>query len=429
MQIPWFKPEPLAIPLPDVSVLPDRITLHPFGALVAAGVLLGVSVASRRARIEGIHPRVLGEMAAYVLVGGFVLGHVLDAVFYHWEVVRENPAFVLQLWNGLSSFGGFAGAIIGGLVWLARRRYPLLPFADLTSYAFPFAWLLGRLGCFVTHDHPGRVTDFPLAVADYQVSGMSPPWQTRHDLGLYEVFWCAAMIPVFLWLGRTKRPRGFYAAIVPMLYAPVRFALDFLRATDIPNGDPRVLFGLTPGHYGAILLFLVGLAVWLHIRRAPRYALPRDIRWTAEDEGTPDPRTVEELLPLVGAVRGPVRIEVPEIAAAHVARWPGGALVIDARGDAPPLEAIAEEIAALGPARLHVWRVSHPSEALAALVAANSGTERDVAVSRDADAVDAIAEALRLPVYVEANDAPAWAAVERDDGGLVFGMLGEPAAR
>lgn len=427
MPLPWFKPEPVAIPLPELGPLPENVYVHPFGALVAAGVLIGATVASRRARQEGLHPKVLGEMAAYVLIGGFVLGHVLDAVFYHWEVVVERPLFVLELWNGLSSFGGFVGAIAGGLFWLWRRGYPLLPFADLTSWAFPFGWLFGRLGCFVVHDHPGAVTDFPLAVADYHVSGMSPPWLVRHDLGLYEVFWCLGVIPLFLWLGRTPRPRGFYAALLPMLYAPIRFGLDFLRATDVPNGDPRILLGLTPGHYGAVLLFAIGVGTWLHVRRAPRVALPRDIRWTAEDEGRPDPRTVAELLPLVGQARGPIRVEAPELSATRVARWPGGVLVIDAR-DPEGLDALAAELAALGPAAHHVWRVREASEALRALVAAQPATTRDVAVVDDAALAAPVAEALGLAVWVPTEGAEPWAIVERDDGGVVFGMLGPPAA-
>ncbi|MCA9605374.1 MAG: prolipoprotein diacylglyceryl transferase [Myxococcales bacterium] len=426
MYLPWFKPEPIGIPLPDVSFLPDRLFIHPFGALVAAGVLVGASMASRRARQEGLHPKVLGEMAAYVLIGGFVVGHMLDAVFYHFEVVRQNPLFVLELWNGLSSFGGFTGAILGGLFWLWRRGYPLIPFADLTSYAFPFGWVFGRMGCFVVHDHPGAVTDFPLGVADYHVAGMSPPWQVRHDLGFYEVLWCLAVIPLFLWLGRSKRPRGFYAALLPVLYAPVRFGLDFLRATDIPNGDPRILLGLTPGHYGALFLLLTGVGVWLYARNR-RFAIPRDIRWTAEDEGTPDTRTIEQLLPLVGTPRGPVRLEQPEASVAHVERWPGGVLIVDAR-DPEAFEAMAEEVAALGPVAHHVWRVAEPTDALRALMEAQPATEADTVVVDDPTLATEAAEALGKPVWVASDDEDPFAIVERDDGAVVFGMLGEPAA-
>jgi len=426
VKIPWFKPEPLEVPLPDVGPLPDSLFLHPFGALVACAVLVGASMASRRAREEGLNPRVMGEMAAYVLIGGFVLGHVLDAIFYHWDVVREDPLFVLQLWNGLSSFGGFVGATIGGLIWIWHRGYPLVPFADITSYAFPFGWIFGRLGCFVVHDHPGVVTDFPLAVADYHVRGLSPPWQPRHDLGLYEVFWCLAVIPLFLWLGRKKRPRGFYFALLPLLYAPVRFGLDFLRASDAEGGDPRILLGLTPGHYGAILLFAGGLFVMWWVMRRPRYDLPREVRWTAEDDGREDPRGVDELLGTGGEPRGAAIVTEPDAEAERVARWPAGVLVIDARG-VDDLEALREQLEAMGPQDHHVWLVDDPSDAVAELASEVEANESTRAVAYDADP-EAVAEALGAPTWTHEGDEAPWVVLERDDGGMVFGMRGEPAA-
>ena len=61
-----------------------------------------------------------------------------------------------------------------------------------------------------------------------------------------------------------------------MLYAPVRFGLDFLRATDLDAADPRY-FGLTPGHYGAIVLFVLGLLVLIRTRRDPWPEVPASI--------------------------------------------------------------------------------------------------------------------------------------------------------
>ena len=49
--------------------------------------------------------------------------------------------------------------------------------------------------------------------------------------------------------------------------SPVRFALDFLRATDLPGADPRY-FGLTPAQYGSVACFGAGVALsvwtWRH---------------------------------------------------------------------------------------------------------------------------------------------------------------------
>jgi phosphatidylglycerol:prolipoprotein diacylglycerol transferase len=293
--LPWFRPEPIQIPLIEGAGPLERLVLYPFGMLVALGALTGVRIATWRAEREGLHPRAVGELGGYQLVVGFTLAHVIDAIFYHWDLVVAQPWFLLELWNGLSSFGGFVGAALGSWLWVRHRRASFRVFADPIAFAFPFGWLFGRLGCFVAHDHPGRVTDFPLAVADYHIRGGVPPWQTRHDLGLYEVFWCLAVIPLFLWLGRRKRAPGFYLALLPLLYAPVRFGLDFLRATDIAAADTRYA-GLTPGHYGAIVLALAGLGMIWRIRTGGAPAVPYDMR-----------------LPEGGDERYVADVEVPEL--------------------------------------------------------------------------------------------------------------------
>jgi phosphatidylglycerol---prolipoprotein diacylglyceryl transferase len=83
------------------------------------------------------------------------------------------------------------------------------------------------------------------------------------------VIWAIFMVPIVLWLARKPRPWGFFMAVVPIAYAPVRFGLDFLRATDAQGGDVRY-FGLTPGHYAAIAMLVAGIGVAIRVARGPQ---------------------------------------------------------------------------------------------------------------------------------------------------------------
>ena len=60
---------------------------------------------------------------------------------------------------------------------------------------------------------------------------------------------------------RSRRPVGFYCVLLPLAYAPVRFFLDFLRATPLEGGDVRYA-GLTPAQWSSIAMVCVALAVW-----------------------------------------------------------------------------------------------------------------------------------------------------------------------
>ena len=282
LYIPWFRAEAWEIPTPWGT----PIAIHPFGLLVATGVVLGAYLARWKAKRDGLHPETVMNLAGWVLIPGFVFAHVFDDLAYRPELVAENPLHLLMIWDGISSFGGFFGAIAGAIAWRMRRRLPGLAFAVPIAFGFPLGWLFGRTGCFVVHDHPGRVTTFFLGVEDYEVG--FPPYQVRHDLGLYEVIWSAAVVALFFYLGRKPRPRGTYLALLAILYAPVRFGLDFLRATDFSQADARY-FGLTPGHYAAIALLAIGVAVAAYVRKNPWPEIPRWARWPEpEPEPVPD---------------------------------------------------------------------------------------------------------------------------------------------
>ncbi|MEM9731446.1 MAG: prolipoprotein diacylglyceryl transferase family protein [Myxococcota bacterium] len=267
--IPWFRLEAWDIPLPfSVPVLGDTLSIQPFGVLVATGVLLGAWVAGRFAERNELDVTATGDLVTWAVVTGFIMGYLLNGFFYERETfmrVLAHPSEFFTTWLGLSSYGGFFGGILGCFLWRWRTNKPLLPYANAVCFGLPVGWLFGRTGCFVVHDHPGKVTDFPLAVAEYHFG--APPYLPRHDLGLYEVLYSICIVALFFFLEkRRKRITGFYCAMLPLVYAPVRFFLDFLRAAPLEGGDVRYA-GLTPAQWSSIAMLLIGLAVWRYINR------------------------------------------------------------------------------------------------------------------------------------------------------------------
>ena len=258
--IPWFKLEGINFP-------GTQIGIQPFGVLVALGVLAGARVSEWRAKRLGLKQDIVSDGIAHIVISGFLLGHIFDVVFYYPEKLTEAPWELLMPWKSLSSYGGFFGATLGGFIWRMRRGFPLTPVFDQVGFGMPLGWFFGRLGCFVVHDHPGNITDFPLAVDNFQYPGLVTG--PRHDLGLYEVIWSAVVMLLFLWLDRKPRPHGYYIGMIAILYSPVRFGLDFLREVD------RSYYGLTPGHYASIFSLGIGIYfLWAAYKR-PITKLPK----------------------------------------------------------------------------------------------------------------------------------------------------------
>jgi phosphatidylglycerol:prolipoprotein diacylglycerol transferase len=289
------------IHVPDLPIGP--LALHPFGLLVATGVLVGTSVTTKRAEKLGYDVVQLNSFVTWMLITAFVLSHVLDQLFYHWDEVVARPLSLVMFWQGLSSFGGFFGAVVGIVLWRyfliedrrVRRRpqpMPLLPFADLVLSVLPIGWMFGRAGCATVHDHPGlRATAdtllavaypscYPCRVMKGMITDLRPDetvtrlgfiefihgHDPKFDLGFLELLFTIVLAASFAITWRRKLPLGTYVIATALAYAPVRFAMDFLRVPDTLNGDTRYA-GLTPAQYGCIALFVFGLWMIQYVRR------------------------------------------------------------------------------------------------------------------------------------------------------------------
>lgn len=239
---------------PTLSLGP--LTIHAFGALVATAVLLGSEIIRYRVRKEGLDPQLATRMVTWILVSGFIGAHLVDRFIYFPGETLQDPLSIIMIWKGISSFGGFLGAIVG--IWLFLRRGEMgkdkWRYVDAVAYAFPIAWIFGRAGCFLAFDHPGSETTFWLAQT-YR-DGV-----VRHNLGLDEAIFTVGWAALVVILGRKKRFPGFFVALLPITYMPFRFFLDYLRKVDVRY------FGLTPGQYGAIALMVVGIFLFRYLKR------------------------------------------------------------------------------------------------------------------------------------------------------------------
>lgn len=274
--LPWREIPPLEV---------GPLKFYPFGFLVACAIVTGTWVAARRAKRCGLDPLVIHELSLWAVIVGFVVSHLYSWIFYFPDKVLTDPLYPFKIWDGISSFGGFIGGTLGGWYYCRRNKIPLWPYADVVVYGFVFAWIFGRLGCTVAFDHPGAVTDFFLAM-EYPkalaVPGdVEPPGLIRHNLGFYEALWSMAM-GAWFWLRRDKAYFvGWYVSVTLLIYTPIRFAADFLRAE-----DKTWIGGLTGGQYAAIALFLLCARMYFRGREANHVITP-DGELHVYPDGTP----------------------------------------------------------------------------------------------------------------------------------------------
>ena len=258
--------------------------LGPFGLLIALGFWVGFRVSVNRARTVFLDPRPIPQAVQWMVAGALVGGHLGHAFFYEPGHYLENPEEILWFWDGLSSIGGFIACTALMIVYFRRTVGRFIPHGDVLAYAFPSGFFFGRLGCFAVSDHPGLVSDFPLAVkgihpmpkvlcfergVDYGGTELSPECAelvaevSLHDLGLYEALFVGTLFLVFRRLGRRSRRPGFFLGWLAVSYGSCRFFLDFLRSEFGPDvryelwGTPA----LTPAQYFCLGLVALGIYV------------------------------------------------------------------------------------------------------------------------------------------------------------------------
>lgn len=236
--------------IPELRIV-GPITLKPFGVLVAASILVGYWLAVQRAKRTGLDMQIFSDCLFWALAGGFIGAHLFWAAFYNPQLVSKNPLVLLKIWEGISSFGGFFGGSLGVYIFFRKKQVDVIKYFEAIAFGFVPAWAIARLGCTVVFDHPGRMTDFVLGMAD--TGGV-----VRHNLGLYEMLWTIAIAVILYGLSNFHPFEGFHVVLVFFLYAPARIFLDSLRV------DDRTWAGFTPGQYFSILLLVLG--IWLTVR-------------------------------------------------------------------------------------------------------------------------------------------------------------------
>jgi len=268
------------------------IPIQWFGMIVAAGVLIGAMPLRRYAEWHGVSDDHIRGLLTWIMVSGFLGAHELDMIAYQWDRIGDttivepaswwflpsnlwpsNWPLALRIWDGISSYGGFIGGAIGFALYVWWKRLPARLFADITIVGLLPAFSIGRIGCTVVSDHVGAAVDpdrwYAFLAMDYPRKGNlahlaetypgTSEFIRAWNLGLIELLYLVPVNLLILWLAfrpSKRMPAGYVTVLTGVLYAPVRFFLDFLRPEDT---DPRYV-GLTFAQWSSILAF--GVAVY-----------------------------------------------------------------------------------------------------------------------------------------------------------------------
>lgn len=227
------------------------VVIQVWGLLVSLGILAAVWLVYKLAKKYFLSEPLMMDLAVWSLVGGFLGARLFYVFFYNPQYFILKPEAIIYFWQGgASSVGGFFGAGMAVYLLAKARRLTwmdLKPYLDISVLSLWLGWGIGRLGCFFIHDHKGKLSNSILAV--------NFPEGARLDLGLVESLLAFVLFGVFYYSFKKliKIRWGLVLNFSVLIYALLRFALDFWRATDLAESDLRY-FHLTPAQWGMIAI-------------------------------------------------------------------------------------------------------------------------------------------------------------------------------
>ncbi|AVX20299.1 Prolipoprotein diacylglyceryl transferase [Carboxydocella sporoproducens DSM 16521] len=208
------------------------LTIRWYGVIMAIAVIIGVTLASREARRQGIDPERILDLALIAAPLSW-LGARLYYVIFNWDYYSANPSEIPKIWHGgLAIHGGILTAILVGL-WFSRHyRLDFWQLADICAPSLIMGQAIGRWGNFFNQEAYGYETDLPWAM---YIDGAY-----RHPTFLYESLWDLGVFFFLLWIRRKPVIRkGEVFLLYLMAYSVGRFIVESFRTDSLMLGPLR----------------------------------------------------------------------------------------------------------------------------------------------------------------------------------------------
>lgn len=205
--------------LAEFSIFGHDVTIRWYGAIIAFGFLLAVLFGGRMAYKWKMSIDKMLDVLIYGTVFG-IIGARLYYCIFKWELYKDNPIEIIQIWNGgLAIYGGIIGGIAAAYVVCKIRKMNFWNLLDLAGMSLLIGQGIGRWGNFFNQEAFGTNTDMPWGMWSSKVStylsshydeitanGIAvDPNKAVHPTFLYESIWCLLGFAVLYIITRKAR--------------------------------------------------------------------------------------------------------------------------------------------------------------------------------------------------------------------------------
>lgn len=256
-----------------------NLTVRWYGIIIAAAIMLALSLALRQAKRFRIKDDDLIDMFLIALPVSILFARLFFVVF-KWDMFKNDLLGIFRVWEGgVAIYGAVIGAVLSLYIFSRIRKTDMWLMADFACVYLPLAQAIGRWGNFINQELYGTNTDLPWGMTGsiiqiFPDQGVDPSMPV-HPTFLYESLWNMLVFVILLRIRKHNKIRGGVFASYLALYSLGRFLAEMLRVDDFQAGAIRY-------NQAFALVVFIGAAAFLVIAgsRARKAAL-------SAEEGSP----------------------------------------------------------------------------------------------------------------------------------------------
>lgn len=249
------------------------IPLRLYGLMIGLGFILGIFLAARQAKKEGINPDRVLDLGVYVLLTAIVGSRALF-VLTDLREFAAKPLEAFALWKGgLVFYGGLLAAVPVGIWYLRKHKLPVWKTADIMAPSIALGQAFGRLGCFSAGCCYGAPSHGWFSVIFSDQHSLAPLGVPLFPTQLTESFGAFLIFVALMLFRRYKKYDGQLFWLYVLLYAVLRFIVEFFRGDAIRG----LYFGnaISTSQIIAISLFILAGIMIRHLGKTKKQALQK----------------------------------------------------------------------------------------------------------------------------------------------------------
>ncbi|WP_204180210.1 MULTISPECIES: prolipoprotein diacylglyceryl transferase [unclassified Staphylococcus] len=268
--------DPIAFELGPISV-------HWYGIIIAAGILLGYFIAQESVKRIGFDKDILIDIIFWSAIFGFIAARIYFVIF-QWPYYAQHPIEIPMIWyGGIAIHGGLIGGFITGIFVCKQKNINPFQIGDVIAPSLILGQGIGRWGNFMNHEaHGGPVSKSFLEnihIPDFIIDNMYIDGQYYQPTFLYESIWDILGFVILISLRKHLRIGDTFALYL-IWYSIGRFFVEGLRTDSLMlTGDIRV------AQLMSVVLIVAGIVLMI-VRRlkynAPRYKDVGPLTWSKQ---------------------------------------------------------------------------------------------------------------------------------------------------